>query len=235
MKGQLDQLRIAQSSQVRGTAADDTTMSSTAARPTCVVADDHPSVLESVSRYLDAQDLRVIGRACNGDEAVALVESQRPTLAVLDLRMPGLAAPAVIRRVARTTPQCSCLVYSGFGDAALLNESLDAGARGYVLKDAPLDALVRALETIAGGGMYIDPALAEVLIRSTPARALGLTARERDVLRLLADGHSNESIGRELFISPDTARTQLGTAMAKLGVSTRTQAVAAALRHELIS
>ena len=208
---------------------------SIAARPTCVVADDHPPVLESVSRYLDLQGYRVVGRAATGDEAVALVESQRPALAVLDLRMPGLACAAVIRRVARTTPQSCCVVYSGFGDAAILNEVLDAGARGFVLKDAPLDALVRALGTVSGGGMYIDPALADVLIRATPARELGLTARERDVLRLLADGHSNESIGRELFISPDTARTQLGTAMAKLGVSTRTQAVAAALRRELIS
>ena len=210
-------------------------MSTTAARPTCVVADDHPPVLASVSRYLDVQGFRVVGRAATGDEAVALVESQRPAVAVLDLRMPGLAGAAVIRRIARSTPQCSCVVYSGFGDGALLDEVLDAGARGYVLKDAPLDTLVRALGTVTGGGMYIDPALADVLVRATPARDLGLTARERDVLRLLADGHSNESIGRELFISPDTARTQLGTAMAKLGVSTRTQAVAAALRHELIT
>lgn len=210
-------------------------MSSIAAKPTCVVADDHPPVLESISRYLEAQGFRVVGRAQNGDEAVALVESQRPELAVLDIRMPTLPGAAVIRRVARTTPQTSCVVYSGYGDAAILNETLDAGARGYVLKEAPLDALVRALQTVSGGSMYIDPALADVLIRAMPGRDLGLTPRERDVLRLLADGHSNESIGRELFISPDTARTQLGTAMAKLGVSTRTQAVATALRHELIS
>ena len=210
-------------------------MSTTAARPTCVVADDHPPVLESVSRYLDLQGFRVVGRAATGDEAVALVEAQRPALALLDLRMPGLAGAGVIRRVVRSTPQTSCVAYSGFGDAALLTEVLDAGARGYVLKDAPLDAVVRALETVSGGGMYIDPGLADVLIRSSRAREVGLTTRERDVLRLLADGHSNESIGRELFISPDTARTQLGTAMAKLGVSTRTQAVATALRHELIS
>lgn len=207
----------------------------TAAKCTCVVADDHPPVLESISRYLEIQGFRVVGRAADGDEAVALVESQRPDLAVLDIRMPALPGAAVIRRVARTTPQTSCIVYSGFGDAAVLNETLDAGARGYVLKDAPLDALVRALQTVSGGSMYIDPALADVLIQAMPGRDLGLTPRERDVLRLLADGHSNESIGRELFISPDTARTQLGTAMAKLGVSTRTQAVATALRHELIS
>jgi DNA-binding NarL/FixJ family response regulator len=210
-------------------------MNSTAAKPTCVVADDHPAVLESVSRYLEARGFRIVGRAPNGDEAVALVESQRPDLVVLDIRMPALTGAAVIRRIARTTPQTACVVYSGYGDAAILNETLDAGARGYVLKDAPLDALVRALQTVASGSMYIDPALADVLIRAMPGRDLGLTARERDVLRLLADGHSNESIGRELFISPDTARTQLGTAMAKLGVSTRTQAVAAALRHELIN
>jgi two-component system, NarL family, nitrate/nitrite response regulator NarL len=205
------------------------------ARPTCVVADDHPPVLESISRFLEAHGHRVVGRAGSGEEAVALVESQRPLVAVLDMRMPDLTGGAVIRRIARTTPQTACVVYSGFGDAAMLNEVLDAGARGYVLKDAPLDTLVRALNTVAGGGMYIDPALADVLIRATPARDLGLTPREREVLRFLADGHSTESIGRELFISPDTARTQLGTAMAKLGVSTRTQAVAKALREELIS
>jgi DNA-binding NarL/FixJ family response regulator len=226
---------MAPCSQLRRAPADDRAVSSIAARPTCVVADDHPPVLESVSRYLELQGFRVVGRAGDGDEAVALVESQRPALAVLDLRMPGLPGAAVIRRVARTTPQSPCVVYSGFGDGALLSEVLDAGARGYVLKDAPLDTLVRALGTILGGRMYIDPGLADALIRAAPGLDVGLTPRERDVLRLLADGHSNESIGRALFISPDTARTQLGTAMAKLGVSTRTQAVAAALRHELIS
>ena len=208
---------------------------STAAKPTCVVADDHPPVLESISRYLIAKGYRVVGRAQDGEEAVRLVEAQRPTLALIDLRMPGLGGAAAIRRVARTTPQTSCLVYSGFCDAALLTEALDAGARGFVLKEAPLETLVRALDTVAGGGMYIDPSLTDVLIQATPGRDLGLTVRERDVLRLLADGHSNESIGRELFISPDTARTQLSAAMAKLGVATRTQAVAKALRESLIS
>ena len=210
-------------------------MSATAVKATCVVADDHPPVLESIARYLGAHGYQIVGLARNGNEAVTLIESHRPSLAVLDMRMPGLSGPGVVRQVARTTPACAAVLYSGFGDAALLDEALDAGARGFVLKDAPLEALVRALETVGNGGMYIDPALADVVIRATPARKLGLTSRERDVLRLLADGHSNESIGRELFISPDTARTQLGAAMAKLGVSTRTQAVASALRRSLIS
>ena len=210
-------------------------MNSIAARPTCVVADDHPPVLDSISRYLASQGFRIVGLARNGEEALALVEAQRPTLAILDAQMPLPSGAEVIRRVARSTPQCSCIVYSGFGDAALLTEVLDAGGRGFVLKDAPLQTLVRALDTVAGGGMYIDPALADALICSSSAGELGLTPRERDVLRLLADGHSNESIGRALFISPDTARKQLSAAMAKLGVSTRTQAVAKALRDALIS
>lgn len=204
------------------------------AKPTCVVADDHPAVLESISRYLEAQGVRVVGRARHGEEAVALVEAQRPQLALLDMRMPRLNGTGVVRRLVRTTPQCSSVLYSGFGDGALLTEALDAGARGFVLKEAPLESLVRALETVAGGGMYIDPALADAVIRAHNGE-VRLTPRERDVLRLLADGHSNESIGKELFISPDTARTQLGVAMAKLGAATRTQAVAIALREELIS
>ena len=210
-------------------------MSSTAAKPTCLIADDHPAVLESIARFLALRGFRVVGRASNGEEALALVETHRPTLAVLDARMPGLSGTNVVRRVARTTPQCSCVVYSGFADAAVLTEALDAGARGFVLKDAELESLVRALGVVAGGGMYIDPALADALIELSSARGVALTARERDVLRLLADGHSNESMGRELFISPDTARTQLAGAMAKLGASTRTQAVAKALRDALIS
>lgn len=203
-------------------------------KPTVVVADDHPSVLESVSRYLESSGLRIVGRARNGEEAIALIEAQRPSLAVVDLRMPKLTGAAVVRQVTRTTPQCAPVVYSGFADGAALTEALDAGARGFVLKDAPLEALLRALDTVGAGGMYIDPALADVVIRAADG-GINLKTRERDVLRLLADGHSNESIGRELFISPDTARTQLGVAMAKLGAATRTQAVAIALRKSLIS
>ena len=210
-------------------------MSSNAAKPTCVVADDHPPVLESVSRFLELQGFRVVGRARNGEEAIALVESQRPSVAVLDLRMPLVAGASVIRQVARTTPQCSCVVYSGFGDGALLDRGARRRRPRLRAQGCPARRARSCARDRGNGGMYIDPALADVLIRATPARELGLTVRERDVLRLLADGHSNESIGRELFISPDTARTQLGAAMAKLGVSTRTQAVATALRHELIS
>jgi DNA-binding NarL/FixJ family response regulator len=103
-------------------------VSSIAAKPTCVVADDHPPVLESIARYLGAHGYRIVGLARNGEEAVTLIESLRPSLAVLDLRMPGLSGADVVRQVARTTPQCGSVVYSGFGDSALLDEALDAGS-----------------------------------------------------------------------------------------------------------
>jgi DNA-binding NarL/FixJ family response regulator len=208
---------------------------SSAVEPSCVVADDHPAILFAISEYLAAHGFQVVGKARNGAEALALIEVEKPSLAVLDARMPGLSGVEVIRHVSRTTPGCSSIVYSGFADSALLLEALDAGARGFVVKDAPIEELVRALETVRGGGTYIDPSLADAVIRWTPEQELSLTPRERDVLRLLADGHSNESIGRELFISPDSARTQLAHAMAKLGAATRTQAVATALRKTLIS
>jgi DNA-binding NarL/FixJ family response regulator len=202
---------------------------------TCVVADDHPAILIAISEYLAAHGLQVVGKARDGAEAIALIEVEEPSLAVLDALMPGLSGVEVIRHVSRTTPCCSSIMYSGFADSALLLEALDAGARGFVVKDAPLEEFVRALEIVRDGGTYIDSSLADAVVRWTREQELSLTPRERDVLRLLADGHSNESIGRELFISPDTARKQLAHAMAKLGATTRTQAVATALRMSLIS
>jgi len=202
---------------------------------TCVVADDHPAILQTICSHLERAGLHIVGRARDGEEAAMLVEAQRPTVVLVDARMPVLSGTAVIRRLSRTAPQTGAILYTAFDDAALLTEAFDAGARGYVLKDAPLEALPRAIETVAAGGVYIDPSLADVLISQLPNGRPALTPRERDVLRMLADGHTNESIGKALFISPDTARTQLATAMAKLGASTRTQAVAVALRRELIS
>lgn len=202
---------------------------------TCVVADDHPAILQTICTRLELAGIHVLGRARNGEEAVQLVEAQKPAVAIVDASMPELSGAGVIRRLVRSTPQCSMIVYTAHDDPALLTEALDAGARGYVLKDAPLETLPRAVETVAAGGMYIDPSLADALISRLPVGNGGLTTRERDVLRMLSDGHTNESIGKALFISPDTARTQLATAMAKLGASTRTQAVALALRQALIS
>ncbi|MGZ4340187.1 MAG: response regulator transcription factor [Gaiellaceae bacterium] len=205
-------------------------------RVTCVVADDHPAVLEAVAEFLAKGGIEVVGRAVDGEEALARIDEHRPAVALVDVRMPKLGGIEVARRAQRSAPETSVVLYTGYGDRALLTEALDAGVGGFVLKEAPLDDLLRALQTVAGGTTYVDPVLAGTLAASSVGPELpALSRRERDVLRLLADGLSNEEIGKQLFISAETVRAHVRKAMAKLDADTRTQAVARALRDRLIA
>ncbi len=201
-------------------------------RVTCVVADDHPAVLEAVCTILEAGGVEVTGRARDGLAAAEEIEYAQPRVALLDVQMPGLSGIDVVRRVARSAPGTGIVLYTAFGERSLVLESLDAGARGFVLKEAPLPDLVRAVETVARGGRYVDPVPAGMIAGGAPP---GVTQREREILRLLADGRTNEEIGRQLSISAETVRTHVRKAMAKLDAETRTQAVASALRRSLIA
>ena len=208
----------------------------TADHTTVVVADDHPALRAAVTATLSAHGINVAGEAADGEEALAAIETHRPQVAVLDANMPRLGGIDVAARVQRTVPETALLLYTGYGNRALLVEALEAGIRGFVLKEAPLNELVRAVEVVAGGGTYVDPLLAGSLINAKLDTALPeLTQRERQVLRLLADGLSNDEIGKRLFISPDTVRSNVQKAMGKLDADTRTQAVATALRQSLIT
>lgn len=203
---------------------------------TCIVADDHPATAKAVVAVLEERGIAVLGLAREGEEAAALIGEHKPSVALIDLRMPRLNGIEVARRVQRTSPGTGIILYTAYGESALLTEALDAGARGFLLKEAPLDDLIRAVETVAAGGLYVDPVLAGVIASSQAGDRLPvLTQREREVLRLLADGHSNEEIGRRLFISPETVRTHVRKAMDKLDADTRTQAVALALRKSIIA
>src|SRR3954453_22546518 len=165
---------------------------------TCVVADDHPAMLTSVADLLARSGFETRGRARDRAEALALIENERPHLAIVDVRMPRMSGIEVAERAAVTTPDTSIVFYTAFGDRALLSEALDVGARGFVLKEAPLVDLVRAVERVAAGDAYVDPVLAGLLVGSPRAQqAPTLTQREREVLRLLADGLANEAIGSQ--------------------------------------
>jgi DNA-binding NarL/FixJ family response regulator len=203
---------------------------------TAIVADDHPAMLAAVCDVLAEAGIEVIGRAQNGEEALAKIETRQPRVALVDVRMPRLGGVELARRAASAAPETSLVFYTAYGDRALVTEALDLGVRGFVMKEAPLSDLVRAVEIVARGGTYVDPVLAGVLASATLSKQLpALTPRERDVLRLLADGLSNEQIGKRLFISPETVRTHVRKAMDKLEADTRTQAVATALRQSLIT
>lgn len=204
---------------------------------TCVVADDHPPVLQFLSRYLARHGISIAASTPDGDEALRKIERTRPTVAVLDARMPGLGGIEIARLLVESSSPTRVLLYTGYGDEALVNDALDAGVGGVIAKDAPLDDLVRAIRVVADGGTYLDAGTAGALLgsRGPKLRPRALTSRERDVLRLLADGHSNEAIGKTLSISPQTVRTHVQKAMEKLGATTRIQAVAMALRESLIS
>ena len=202
---------------------------------TCVIADDHPAMLTAVAEILIKHGVDVVGRASDGQDALEQIEAKQPRVALVDVRMPRLSGIELAKRAAVVAPNTSVVFYTAYGDRALLSEALDVGARGFVLKEAPLPDLVRAVERVAAGEAYVDPVLAGVLVSAQTDKVPSLTQREREVLRELADGLSNEEIGKRLFISPETVRTHVRKAMAKLEADTRTQAVAKALRQSLIS
>jgi DNA-binding NarL/FixJ family response regulator len=204
-------------------------------RPTGVVADDHPAMLEAMSACLEEEGVEVVGRAIDGDETLELLEQHRPTLALVDVRMPRGSGVEVARRAAQAAPETAILLYTAFAERATLMEAFDLGVRGFVLKEAPVPELARAVRTVIEGGTYVDPALASILVRSSASERIPvLSDRERDILRLVADGLSNGQIGAKLYISPETVRTHLRNAMTKLDADNRTHAVASALRASII-
>ena len=197
--------------------------------PSCLLADDHPALTVAIAAFLGENGFEVVGPVADGRRAVTLAEETKPELAVIDYRMPRLAGTELIKALHDVSPETRIAVYTADADEALAHSVLQSGAVAIVLKEAPLGDLVRALEAALAGKSYIVPALA----RATKPGG-SLTQRELEVLRLLAEGLQHEEIGRRLGISSETVRTHLRKASDRLGASTRTQAVATALRLGLI-
>ena len=203
----------------------------------CIIADDHPAITDALARFLeDAPDVELVGRAHDGEQAMQMIDAEVPDIAILDIRMPRVGGIEIARTLTEQQAKTLAVLYTAYAERALLLEALDAGARGFLLKEAPLEDLLRAIRLVSKGETYIDPGLAGVLVGPQSTERLpNLTAREREVLRLLADGMRNEQVGLELGISPLTVRTHVKNAMDKLAADTRTEAVASALRQSLIS
>jgi DNA-binding NarL/FixJ family response regulator len=205
-----------------------------------LLADDHVMVRQGIRQFLEeAGDIEVVAEAGDGAEALRLVETHRPDVAVLDIRMPEVTGVEATRRIKERFPQVRVLVLTAYDDDPYVFALLEAGADGYVLKTASGDELVRAVRTVRRGESALSPAIASKVVRqATSHRPAGaaeqielLTPRELDVLRLAARGLTNRAIGHELGISHRTVQGHLQSMYGKLAVSGRTEAVTEALRR----
>jgi DNA-binding NarL/FixJ family response regulator len=214
-----------------------------------LVVDDVELVRTGLRMILDAEpDLEVVGTASDGVEAVSEVRRLRPDVVLMDIRMPGLDGLAATRHILGTAgmPPCKVIVLTTFDVDEHVYEALRAGASGFLLKDVPAAQLVHAIRVVAAGEALLAPSVTRRLIASftgaapstaAPASAPGLdelTAREREVLVLLADGLSNAEIAAKLFVGEATVKTHVARVLMKLGVRDRVQAVVAAYESGLV-
>jgi DNA-binding NarL/FixJ family response regulator len=194
-----------------------------------VVVDDHPVVRAGLRGMLAAHpDIEVAGEASSAAGAVTAVLEHRPDVVLMDLRMPGTDGVQATRLVLARQPQCRVVVLTTYDNDADILHAFEAGASGYLLKDASPEELAQAIRAAAAGGSVLAPSVAAKLVsrlRSPPV----LSPREIEVLRLVSTGQTNAEIGRALFISEATVKTHLLRAFSKLSVSDRTAAVTAAL------
>jgi DNA-binding NarL/FixJ family response regulator len=202
-----------------------------------LIADDHPVVRDGLRGMVAAEpDLEVVGEAGNGLEALALVPRVRPDVALVDLRMPQLDGVATIRALRERHPEVRVLVLTTFDTERDVVSAIEAGATGYLLKDAPRAELFRAVRAAARGESVLAPEVATRLVgQLREPSAQPLTQQELQVLELVARGASNREVASRLHVSEATVKTHLVHAFGKLGVGDRTAAVTAALERRLIS
>ncbi|MFJ3706901.1 response regulator [Streptomyces sp. NPDC090053] len=220
-----------------------------------LVADDQAVVRDGVVLLLSqADDMEVVGQAGDGHEAVRLASESRPDVAIVDLRMPGLAGAEVTARVVRADIGVRVLILTTYADDDAVMPALRAGAAGYLTKDATGEALLAAVRDVAAGHTVLDPAVQRRLVQlvvsepestvplppagpapeaGIPAEAEGLTRREVDVVRLVAQGLNNRQVARDMVVSQSTVKTHLNHVLAKLALGDRGALIAWAWRYGL--
>ena len=208
-----------------------------------LVVDDHAVVRRGVIAYLEVlDDVEVAGEAADGAAALDVltdlaVHGRTPDVVLMDLQMPGMDGVAAIAEIGRRFPSVRVVVLTSFGEIERVHSALHEGAAGYLLKDAGPGEIAAALEAAARGEVYLDAAVARRLaqeIRAPRSGLRALTAREREILRLVAEGRSNKEIAAELVISERTARTHVSNVLGKLNLTSRTQAALVAVREGLV-
>jgi DNA-binding NarL/FixJ family response regulator len=201
---------------------------------TCLIVDDHEVVREGLRLSLSrTPHIRVVGEAGDGEAAIDLAGRRKPNVVIMDVRMPGMDGLDATKELSEKEPDVAVLIFTAYSERSLLARGLESGAKGYILKEAPHDTLVRAIEKVANGESFIDPALMPAFLSGKDREDM-LTSREREILQLLADGMSNADVAQRLFISQETVKSHVRHILAKLEADTRTHAVAIALRDAII-
>ena len=192
-----------------------------------VLADDHPVVLAGLRLVIAAAaDLAVVGEAASGPQALEMVRRLKPDIAIVDISLPGLNGIVLTRQLLAENPALGVIVLTLHEEQNLVDQALEAGARGYVLKKSAAECLIQAIRGVLVGGLYIDPAIAPRMFDAAPkarrkAGAAALTERETDVLKLIAQGLTTREIGKELGLSPKSVETYKARASAKANLATR--------------
>ena len=206
-----------------------------------LLVDDHSVVRMGLRTFFDMlDDIEVVGEASDGSEGVAMTRRLKPDVVLMDLLMPNMDGVTAIGRIKAEMPETEIVTMTSFIEEEKVTAALEAGASGYVLKDAEADEVAAAIRAAYAGEVHLDPAVARLLAQRMPSKkdpaadlAEPLTDRERDVIRLLGQGRSNKEIGAELFITERTARTYVSNILGKLGLASRTQAALWAVEHKL--
>jgi NarL family two-component system response regulator LiaR len=204
-----------------------------------MVVDDHPVVRDGLKNiFLVFNDLQLAGEAENGSEALALCQQATPDVILMDILMPGMDGIQATQSILQQHPQVKIIILTSYPEDDLVQRSLEAGAIGYVLKNASIDDLADAIRAAYSGQPTLAPEATSALIhaKTGPAKPGGdLSPREREVLALIAQGLNNEEIAERLVISPSTAKNHVSACIQKLGASNRAEAAALAVRNGLIA
>ncbi|HET7677234.1 MAG TPA: response regulator transcription factor [Candidatus Limnocylindrales bacterium] len=205
-----------------------------------LLVDDHRVVRTGLRTFFELlDDIEVVGEAADGSEAVAMARRLQPHVMLMDLLMPRMDGLTAIARIKAESPAIEIVTMTSFLEEEKITAALEAGASGYVLKDAEADEVAAAVRAAYHGEVHLDPAVARLLAERLRARPAAsdpvepLTERERDVMRLLGRGLSNKEIGAALSITERTARTYVSNILGKLGLESRTQAALYAVEHGL--
>ncbi len=212
------------------------------ASPACIrvlVVDDHDMVRSGLSTFLmSTDDLELVGEASDGEQAVQLADELRPDVVLMDLIMPGMDGVAATHAIRSKYPETQVIALTSFGEEKLVRTAVQAGAIAYLLKNVSADQLADAIRAAYAGRSTLSPEAAETLVRSTArssATGMDLTPREQQVLELMAEGLNNSQIAERLVVSRSTIKYHVSNILSKLGVTSRAEAIALAMRRHLIS